>query len=201
MRLTKEKAAENRSAILEAAGRLFRERGFDAVSVADLMDAAGFTHGGFYNHFPSKEALAREAVAAGLTNSAEGLRAAAKPASPSLASYVEPYLSPAHRDAPSRGCTMSALAGDAGRQSREVQEPFSEGIETFVSVAAAELLARDGGKGKRAEAAARAKALRMWSELLGALTLARAVAAANPELSDEILAASRQAWVAKLTRK
>src|SRR5690349_2976768 len=61
MRLSKEQAADNRRRILEAAARLFREQGFAAVAVADLMKAAGFTHGGFYNHFRSKEALAAEA--------------------------------------------------------------------------------------------------------------------------------------------
>src|SRR5260370_20293122 len=69
MRLTKEQATENRQRIIETAGRLFRESGFNGVSVADLMKAAGFTHGGFYNHFPSKEALAASAALAGLQRS------------------------------------------------------------------------------------------------------------------------------------
>src|SRR5882757_5405430 len=69
MRLTKEQATENRQSIIDTAGRLFRESGFNGVSVADLMKAAGFTHGGFYNHFPSKEALAAEAASSGLKHS------------------------------------------------------------------------------------------------------------------------------------
>src|SRR5260370_17580808 len=69
MRLTQEQATENRQRIIETAGRLFRESGFNGVSVADLMKAAGFTHGGFYNHFPSKEALAASAALPGLQRS------------------------------------------------------------------------------------------------------------------------------------
>ena len=64
VKLSKEQAARNREQILEVASRLFRQRGIDAVSVAEVMDAAGFTHGGFYNHFADKGALAVEAVLA-----------------------------------------------------------------------------------------------------------------------------------------
>jgi TetR/AcrR family transcriptional repressor of nem operon len=70
MRLTDEESEQNRNQILDVAGKLFRERGFDAVSVDDLMKAAGFTHGGFYNHFASKAELVAKATAAGTAESA-----------------------------------------------------------------------------------------------------------------------------------
>jgi TetR/AcrR family transcriptional regulator, transcriptional repressor for nem operon len=198
MRLTKEQAASNRQAILDAAGRLFRTRGFDAVSVADLMDEAGFTHGGFYNHFPSKEALAAEVTAAsvGRSNAALAAGSGASANAKTLARYLEGYLSPRHRDDPSGGCTIAALAGDASRQSTAVQATFAEGIEALVAIVAGQLLEGTGegprAKGKRAIAATREKAMRVVSEMVGSLVLSRAVASANPALSDAILAASRR---------
>lgn len=193
MRLTKEQAASNRQAIVEAASQLFRERGFDAVSVADLMTAAGFTHGGFYNHFVSKEALAAEVTRTTIERGNRGLSTSASGAGPAsdLAGYLEAYLAPAHRDEPARGCPVAALATDAGRQGADVQASFAEGLEALYAIVARRILLAEGGKGKRAEAAARAKAMRLWSEAVGALVLARAVAAADPALSDAVLEASR----------
>ena len=204
MRLTKEQAASNRQAILDAAGRLFRTRGFDAVSVADLMDEAGFTHGGFYNHFPSKEALATEVTAASVGRSSAALApgSGASANARTLARYVEGYLSPRHRDDPSGGCTIAALAGDAGRQGTAVQATFAEGIEALVAIVAGQLLEGTGegprAKGKRAIAATREEAMRVVSEMVGSLVLSRAVASANPALSDAILAASRRGCASEI---
>jgi len=180
MRLTRERAAGNRRAILEAAGRLFRERGFDGVGVADLMRSAGFTHGGFYNHFSSKEALAAEACAAAIDRSNAGLAAdlAAGEDSGGWARFVDRYLSTRHRDDPGGGCTMTALAGDASRQAAEVQESFAAGIRAVLDLLAKRLPGP-------------APAARAWSEIVGALILSRAVAAAGPQLADAILDASR----------
>src|SRR5260370_8738435 len=100
MRLTKQQATENRQSIIDTAGRLFRESGFNGVSVADLMNAAGFTHGGFYNHFPSKETLAAEAALAGLHRSnaalTETLLDQAGPHPAALWTLIEPSPSPPH---------------------------------------------------------------------------------------------------------
>jgi TetR/AcrR family transcriptional repressor of nem operon len=102
MKLTKEQAADNRQTIIETAGRLFREHGFDGVGVADLMKAAGFTHGGFYNHFSSKAALAAEAASLGMKDSqsklTDVLMKEQRPGNSGLAKHVEYYLSPEHRD-------------------------------------------------------------------------------------------------------
>ena len=194
MRVTKEQAAKNRQAILDAAGRLFRERGFDGVGVADVMEAAGFTHGGFYNHFPSKEALAAEVSSSAIrgANASFAERLAGSPGGAALSAYLHDYLSTRHRDRPAQGCTIAALAGDAARQGKEVQASFAGGLEALLEIATAEILAARGAKGKRAAAAARAEAMRLWSELVGALVLSRAVAAVNPSLGDAILEASRR---------
>ncbi len=194
MRLTKEQAAENRREILEAAGRLFREHGFAGVAVADLMKAAGFTHGGFYNHFPSKQAIAAEACSTVIARSnAELAETLGQKTSGQKAKawrqYLEGYLSIEHRDAPASGCAVAALATDAARQSKEVQTSFAEGIENVMEILAANL---PKAKPDEGPAATRARAVRLWSEMVGALVLSRAVADADPELSEEILAASRR---------
>ncbi|WP_224248931.1 TetR/AcrR family transcriptional regulator [Hyalangium gracile] len=196
MRLTQEQAAENRRKILETAGRLFRERGFDGVGVADLMKAAGFTHGGFYNHFPSKQALAAEACSGAFERSASKLACELEQA-PARAwrDFLEHYLSPEHRDDPGQGCTLAALAADAGRQGKEVQESFSEGLEKVFALAQEHLSTAAPDKRKGTEASTRERAIQMMSEVVGAVVLARAVAEADPELSDEILEASRRKFL------
>jgi TetR/AcrR family transcriptional repressor of nem operon len=190
MRLPRGESEKNRRQILEAAGRLFRGRGFDGVGVADLMKAAGFTHGGFYNHFSSKEELEAEASAAGIAQANAGLaRTLCEPRGGGRRRYLREYLSKAHRDDPESGCTLGALAVDAGRKGPKVQARFAEAIET-----AAALLKKDlDGEGRKGRPAQRrARALQQLSGMVGALVLARAVAGADPALSDEILAAGRR---------
>jgi TetR/AcrR family transcriptional repressor of nem operon len=174
MRLTREKAAKNRQTIIEAASRLFRERGFDGVGLADLMKEAGFTQGGFYNHFPSKEALAAEAASAGLRRSNSRLAGA------DLPQFVDRYLSPRHRDRRAEGCTLASLACDAARQGEQVQARFAEGIDEELNILAGRL------------GESRERAVQLLSEIVGAVILARAVADASPSLSDEILLANRR---------
>jgi TetR/AcrR family transcriptional repressor of nem operon len=191
MRVSKEQAEENRQKILDAAARLFRERGFDAIAVADLMSAAGFTHGGFYNHFESKEALEAKACAAALSGSRPPLDdALASRSSKEWNRYARDYASADHRDHPETGCTLAALATDAGRQGDDVQAAFAEHLEHITASLAAHLanVEPDAATPKKL----RQRALRTWSELVGAVILARAVAGANPELSDELLEATRK---------
>src|ERR1700745_474175 len=102
MKVSREQVAENRERVLDVAATLFRERGLDGIGVADLMKAAGFTHGGFYNHFSSKAALAAEAASSGLKHSRskllDVLMNEQTPGSSGLTKHVEHYLSPEHRD-------------------------------------------------------------------------------------------------------
>ena len=174
MRLTKRQAQENRARIIAAASKLFRERGFDGVGIADVMAEAGFSHGGFYNHFASKEALAAEATRAGVEVSSAELAA-----HPAWLDFACKYLSPEHRDRAGEGCTIGALAADAARQGEEVQVPIAEAL---TSTAAA--LAKAMGQPE-------AEGLRLWSEVVGALILSRAVAKADLGLSNRILKATR----------
>src|SRR4051812_12030829 len=103
MKVTKTQARENRARIVETASTLFRERGYDGVGVADLMAAAGFTHGGFYKHFRSKADLMAEAAASGFSQSAANIAGGDGP------EFVKEYVSRKHRDAPGNGCTLAAL--------------------------------------------------------------------------------------------
>jgi TetR/AcrR family transcriptional regulator, transcriptional repressor for nem operon len=191
MRLTQAESERNRKQILEAAGRLFRERGFDGVGVDGLMKGAGFTHGGFYNHFASKEELEAEASAAGVVQkNAELVESLSDPRRDGWKEYVRAYLSAEHRGDRAGGCTLGALAADAARKGPAIQAQFAGAVEGMAG-ALADRLARKPPRGKRSRAR-RERALQMLSELVGALVLARAVAAADPALSAEILAANRR---------
>jgi TetR/AcrR family transcriptional repressor of nem operon len=131
--VSKEQVAENRLAIIAAAKLLFRERVVDAVGLSELMKHAGFTQGGFYNHFESKAALVAEVVASamadGATDFAQALKAPVVDSTTSLQRYVEYYLSPGHRDNIDHGCPVSGFAGDAPRIGAEAQSNFARSLD------------------------------------------------------------------------
>jgi TetR/AcrR family transcriptional repressor of nem operon len=180
MRVTREKAAENRERIVASAADLFREKGFDGVGVDAIMDGVGLTHGGFYRHFRSKDDLAAEAVAHGLAASVEK-----QSAYTSLSDLVAAYLSAAHRDDRSGGCMIAALGSDIARQGAGVRR----GTTAYVR---AHLDRISRWIGERSAADRRRQAIMTLSGIVGAMVLARAVD--DPALSDEILAASRAAF-------
>ncbi len=153
MRVTREQVQENRRRILEAAGRLFRERGFSAVTVAEVMEAAGLTHGGFYGHFASKEDLAAQALAQALAPAPREPGTA-----PDLAGFVAAYLSAAHRDRPGSGCALAALGSEAARQPAPVRRAFTEGLEARLARMQDAMQGLSGGRpggGARGDLAAR----------------------------------------------
>jgi TetR/AcrR family transcriptional regulator, transcriptional repressor for nem operon len=176
MRVTREKAMENRERILVSAARLFREKGFEGVGVDAIMEDAGLTHGGFYRHFRSKEDLAAEAVGCGFAAAVERQKAHA-----SLRDLVSAYLSAAHRDDLGGGCVLAALGGDIVRQGPKVRRRLTDYVRQTIGLIA----------GRRAGAARRQQAIATLTILVGALVLARAVD--DSALSDEILAAARSA--------
>jgi TetR/AcrR family transcriptional repressor of nem operon len=187
VRLTSEQAKQNRQLILETASRMFRLHGMEDVSVADIMKQSGFTHGGFYNHFHSKEELAAEAVASAFEGSAHGLSekfASARSRQKGFEIVITEYLSPAYRDSSTGGCPASALPADAARNGKEVQTAFADGIESYLDILAARM---DGNKQE-----ARQQAVGLLSGLVGALMLSRAVKKSNPKLSDELLSSARK---------
>lgn len=180
MRVSREKAAENRERIVDAASRLFRDKGFDGVGVDAIMKEAGLTHGGFYGHFASKEALAAEAVTRGFKRSAELQSGAA-----SLGELVSGYLSEAHRADRANGCTVAALGADFGRQEPALRKSLTASVRAQIGQLAA--LLKRGTPASR-----RRRALANYAGMVGALTLARAVD--DAALSHEILAAAREVF-------
>ena len=179
MRVSRAEAAQNRERIIEVAAKLFRERGFDGVGVADLMKSAGLTHGGVYGHFASKEDLMAQACARAMEGSLGVLQQAAEHSGENaFAAVATAYLSPAHRDQPNEGCVLAALGAEAARRGSPVRGAFTQGVRSVVDA----LTRLAPGKSKRLQ---RERALATVASMVGALVLARAVD--DAELSDEVL--------------
>jgi TetR/AcrR family transcriptional repressor of nem operon len=173
--------AQKHERILDESIRLFRERGFSGVSVSEVMKAAGLTHGPFYNHFASKEALMAETLTRELQRATSGLDKL-PPTQTGIAQYLDYYLSEAHRDDCSGGCAVAALAAEV-RQEEQVRSPFTEQIKGVIQ----KLATRFPWRSRRS---ARGDAIHMYSAMIGAVILARAV---NDEsFSREILAEARK---------
>jgi TetR/AcrR family transcriptional regulator, transcriptional repressor for nem operon len=178
MKVSREEAAANRDRIVDVASRLFREKGFQGIGVADLMKAAGLTHGGFYGHFQSKDQLAEEASGrAAARSSRHWVDIAEKAGDDAFAAIVRNYLSEERLAGP--GCIFAALGSDAARQSKSIRRVFSEGLEELLSVLGEAISGRKSERRRRSIAA--------FSEMVGALVLARSVA--DPALAKEILQA------------
>jgi TetR/AcrR family transcriptional regulator, transcriptional repressor for nem operon len=186
LKVTKEKAAENRAALLQAAGHLFRERGIDGVGVAEISKKAGLTHGALYAQFPSKEALAAEAFTAASQEGWERINADREGRSAPLTDLLDHYLSLGHRDNLATSCPMSASASEIGRQDKVVCERFTEFFEQVVAFTERGL----GASPVKAENHQRA--LAMMAAMIGGVAVSRAVAKADPKLSNQILRAVRQ---------
>jgi TetR/AcrR family transcriptional regulator, transcriptional repressor for nem operon len=178
MRVSKEKAAENRERILKAASRLMRERGISGAHVDALADAAGMTHGSLYSQFGSKERLVEEALDDVIADSARKMDGAS-----TLADYIANYLAASHRDKPGQGCAVAALCSEMPRQSRGARERFTAGLRGMIG----QLGSRMGSALEQRQRDE--KALAMVASLVGALVLARAVN--DPKLSDDILRATK----------
>jgi len=177
MKVSREQVAENRKRILDAAARLFRERGFESVTVAEVMSAAGLTHGGFYGHFDSKEALI-DAAMAHLPASQSG-RVTLENAN----RYADNYLSRQHRDNVGSGCQFAALGTEATRASKEVRHTLTESLRRQVDTLSASSPGATQHERRRA-------AMASLATMIGGVMLARLVD--DESLSDEILAAARE---------
>lgn len=183
MRVSREKAAQNRERILAEAARLFREHGLSGVGVDALTDAAGLTHGSLYSQFGSKERLAAEAFGHALSTSSVRMNDAG-----TLEDYISRYLSSDHRERRGEGCVMAALAGEMPRQGAAIRHRFTDAVRAATKRIAG--LMPDRRKSED-------EALAIVATMVGALTLARAVD--DPELSDRILAANRMSVTSRHT--
>lgn len=170
----------NHDRILEAAMDLLRHKGLNHMGVAEVMRAAGLTHGGFYSHFDSREAMVAEALRTAFARDERRLdKAAHQRGGEKRLAMLEAYLSPAHRDQPAKGCTVAALTGDFTRADPALRAIFTEQVRRYRDQVAALVPGDDAG----------GRALFGFSAMIGALLMARAVD--DEALSDEILAATR----------
>lgn len=183
--------SRTRARIIEAAARAFRERGVEAVAIADVMRGAGLTHGGFYAHFPNKDALVAAAASRGMADSQRAFVSEAVDANPDapLREIIRRYVSRYHRDHPAEGCAMPALAAEIAREPGEIRHAFTGALEEFV----AQLM--DYVPGDTPEVRHDA-ALALVAGMAGAVALARAVD--DPDLSGRILLATRRFYTGAL---
>jgi len=186
MRYVKGHGQQTRSRIVENASYGLRQSGADGLSVADLMKLVGLTHGGFYSHFDSREALFIEAVAIAMDQTVAGWQqlTGALPIEERLDAFIDGYLSSGHRDNLSRGCVLPALGADIARSSPEARQTFARKFEEMVGAIA--LLFPELPPEQ-----ARQTATSTLATLAGSLVLARA--SGDKALSDDILEAGRQA--------
>jgi TetR/AcrR family transcriptional repressor of nem operon len=182
MRYPARETAEKHEQILNAAARLFRERGFAGAGVAEIMKAAGLTHGAFYAHFPSKGELAAEAVARAFAQSEDRIYASAIDVTDPRRAFLDRYLSFVHRNRPGEGCAIAALGPEIARDPA-VRGPFTKEVKRMIARMAERFRCRS-------EEGSRRDAIHLLSAAVGALILARAVD--DPVLSDEILSSVRE---------
>ena len=177
MKVSREQMAENRRRILDVASRLFKDKGFDAVSVAEIMKAAGLTHGGFYGHFTSKDDLVAQTLAQALSSDSVG--------DGEFNSFVRSYLAPRHRDNPGNGCPTAGLAAAIRHQTPAAKAVMTEGLRSQIARIERALPEQGAAEKRRA-------AIGSWAAMVGAIILARAVD--DTELSDEVLEQTR-IWI------
>jgi TetR/AcrR family transcriptional repressor of nem operon len=181
MKISREQVAKNREALLEAAARLFRERGFEAVTVADVMSAAGLTHGAFYGYFDSKEDLIAQSFGHVLTPK-DGVRAADRIG---MARYADNYLSLAHRDERGDACVFATLGTEVVRGSDDLRHVMTDSLRAQIDSFSKTAPGQTPQEQRRA-------AIGGWAAMVGAMVLARI--ADDPALSEEVLQETR-AWI------
>jgi len=186
MRYSREHKLETHARIVKKASVRLRERGAHGVGVADLMKEAGLTHGGFYAHFDSREALVVEAFAYAMDRSTERWRKLAEQTPPEdrLATIVDSYLTPLHRDDPGHGCAVPALGAEIARESPKTRKAFAAKLEQMLDMLAGQIP-------DVSRKLARKQAMATLATMMGTMVLARV--AGSGEFSDEILAAGRDA--------
>ena len=194
MRYSKEHKQETHARIVKKASVRLREKGAHGIGVADLMKEAGLTHGGFYAHFDSREALVIEAFAYAMDRPTERWRKVAEQTPPDkrLATIVENYLTPLHRDDPGHGCAVPTLGAEIARESPKTRKAFAAKLEQMIDMMADQVL-EVPRKGARKQAVA------ALATMMGTLVLSRI--AGSGELSEEILAAGREAVLGRAAKK
>jgi TetR/AcrR family transcriptional repressor of nem operon len=173
---SKEDKARSHDRIVQIAAARIREAGTAAPGVAEIMQTAGLTHGGFYKHFDSRDDLIAEAADSAFADGRRAMAAVTDGAEDPLAAFVDWYVSAAHRDDPASGCAVVALGSDVPRAGERVRAAYRAQVEGYLESLEALLGGGDD---------ARRRATVALSTLVGAVLVARAVD--DPALSDEIL--------------
>jgi TetR/AcrR family transcriptional repressor of nem operon len=186
MRYSKDHKQETHARIVKKASVRLREKGAHGIGVADLMKEAGLTHGGFYAHFDSREALVIEAFAHAMDRSTERWRKLVEDMPPErrLAIIADSYLTRAHRDDPGHGCAVPALGAEIARESPKTRKAFAARLEQMIDMLADQIP-------DVPRATARKQAMASLATMMGTLVLARV--AGSGEFSDDILDAGRGA--------
>src|SRR4029077_10839785 len=186
MRYSREHKLETHARIVKKASVRLREKGAHGIGVADLMKEAGLTHGGFYAHFDSREALVIEAFGYAMDRATERWRKLAEQTPPEkrLATIVESYLTPVHRDDPGHGCAIPALSAEIARENPKTRKAFAAKLEQMIEMIAAQIP-------DVSRKAARKQAMAAMATMMGTVVLARV--AGSGEFSEEILGAGREA--------
>jgi len=194
MRYSKEHKQETHARIVRKASVRLREKGAHGIGVADLMKEAGLTHGGFYAHFDSREALVIEAFNYAMDRATERWRKMAEETPPEkrLATIVESYLTTIHRDDPGRGCAVPTLGPEIARESPKTRKAFAAKLEEMIEMMADQVP-------ELPRKAARAQAIAALSTMAGALVLSRV--AGSGEFSEEILGTAREALLGRAAKK
>jgi len=194
MRYSREHKQETHARIVRKASVRLREKGAHGIGVADLMKEAGLTHGGFYAHFDSREALVIEAFAYAMDRSTERWRKIAEETPPGkrLASIVETYLTPLHRDDPGHGCAVPTLGAEIARESSKTRKAFAAKLEQMIDMMADQVL-------DVPRKVARKQAVAALATMMGTLVLSRI--AGTGEFSDEILNSGREAVLGRMAAK
>jgi TetR/AcrR family transcriptional repressor of nem operon len=186
MRYSREHKLETHARIVKKASVRLREKGAHGIGVADLMKDAGLTHGGFYAHFDSRDALVIEAFSYAMDRGTERWRKLAEQTPPDkrLATIVESYLTSVHRDDPGRGCAIPTLGAEIARENPKTRKAFAAKLEQMIDMLAEQIP-------EVPRKAARKQAMAAIATMMGTLVLARI--AGNSDFSDEILGAGRDA--------
>lgn len=189
MRKSRAETAETRQRIVAVAAEAFRADGIHATGVADVMAAAGLSHGGFYRHFESKDQLVAEACEAGLSGIVGTLAAAAQgqAGKDAFKAVVDAYLSTGHRDAPGRGCPIAGMGSELARADDATREVAARGIDELVDLLVSHREREGEGEDAQAD---RSRALLAFSAMVGGLTLSRIVA--DPDASALLLNTIKQ---------
>jgi TetR/AcrR family transcriptional repressor of nem operon len=194
MRYSKEHKQETHARIVKKASVRLREKGAHGIGVADLMKEAGLTHGGFYAHFDSREALVIEAFAYAMDRSTERWRQLAGQGAPEdgLSNIVNAYLSAQHRDNPGQGCAVPALGAEIARESPKTRKAFAAKLEQMIDMMSGQFTATPEKTGRK-------QAMAALATMMGTIVLARV--AGSGELSDDLLGAGREAVVGRAAVK